>query len=535
MNVTSGSASQDRLIINAHIHTSPGPPQQIIARHSILLGLNPTELYFPITFLRPQLAAYKIEVTGQSLATNRTFSTSTQLSRLLLRQDGGSIARIDQKYSSIQVLSGYPNHPPSNPSLNPPAQQILSNHISWTPIFPFSFYLAGPWLSSSASNMAHFKSLGYNVLHIIPDIGEGYSWPELSRWLDEAERLDLWLMFDMRHQYQDPAWISRIIPMIAKRSNMLLWYTTDEPDGHEDPLDAPQRVYNQIKKLDPYHPISLCLNCENYHFEEYASGADILLADTYPIGTNTSFSTVWGTECNTTYGCCGCDNCHGIDNITNVAERFDTWRSFQTQLGWNVQKPIWTVPQAFGPELHWQRRPDPREIVAMTAIAMNHGAKGSVAWMWPTPEDLVQPISHLAKVLTDPEVMRFTLSARLIPSSDFHVQGTRSTSLDIAGWIDVPNDRILISIVNAAHEDIPGPVSITVPDAIQITGIPKTWWGDGGWRVASPATTEAKRRHNLLLNDERIRGMNVDLFTTGLVSNREGEVLNLPPGGESEE
>jgi len=43
-----------------------------------------------------------------------------------------------------------------------------------------------------------------------------------------------------------------------------------------------------IKSLDPYHLISLGLNFENYQFEEYTAGADIILSDTYPIGTNTS-------------------------------------------------------------------------------------------------------------------------------------------------------------------------------------------------------------------------------------------------------
>lgn len=62
-------------------------------------------------------------------------------------------------------------------------------------------------------------------------------------------------------------------------------------DGHEDSPNAPPNAYSFLKSLDPYHPISLCLNCQNYWFQEYSAGADILMADTYPIGTNTEFST----------------------------------------------------------------------------------------------------------------------------------------------------------------------------------------------------------------------------------------------------
>lgn len=64
-------------------------------------------------------------------------------------------------------------------------------------------------------------------------------------------------------------------------------------DGQVDPLSAPPDAYNLIKSLDPYHPVSLCLNCENYHFREYAAGAEIILSDVYPLGTNTSWSTIY--------------------------------------------------------------------------------------------------------------------------------------------------------------------------------------------------------------------------------------------------
>lgn len=68
---------------------------------------------------------------------------------------------------------------------------------------------------------------------------------------------------------------------------------TDEgiADGTQQPLDSTKNSYDTIKALDPYHPVSLVMNCENYHFEEYTSGADIILTDVYPIGVNTTWST----------------------------------------------------------------------------------------------------------------------------------------------------------------------------------------------------------------------------------------------------
>jgi hypothetical protein len=38
---------------------------------------------------------------------------------------------------------------------------------------------------------------------------------------------------------------------------------------------------------------------------DYSNGADIIMQDTYTIGNNVTFSTVWKTPCNTTYGDCG--------------------------------------------------------------------------------------------------------------------------------------------------------------------------------------------------------------------------------------
>lgn len=92
---------------------------------------------------------------------------------------------------------------------------------------------------------------------------------------------------------------------IKSRPNLLLWYTADEPDGTSDPLNATLLSANLINSLDGgdglggagYHPVSLVLNCENYEFTAYASGADMVLQDTYTIGNNLSFSTVWGTPC----------------------------------------------------------------------------------------------------------------------------------------------------------------------------------------------------------------------------------------------
>jgi len=89
------------------------------------------------------------------------------------------------------------------------------------------------------------------------------------------------------------------------------------------------------------------LNCQDYNFRSYTSGtADILLQDTYPIGINASYSTVYDTPCMPTFGDCGCDNCVG-NGITEIADRLDR---FRRTLDWEgkTDVPVWSVLQAFG-------------------------------------------------------------------------------------------------------------------------------------------------------------------------------------------
>lgn len=128
------------------------------------------------------------------------------------------------------------------------------------------------------------------------------------------------------------------VNQIKNRPNLLVWYTADEPDGTSDSLDATLKASNLITSLDGgdgnggsgYHPITLVLNCEDYYFtyvpcfsmiltsidfglyfvsvhisSNYTSGTDIVMQDTYMIGNNVTFSSIYGTPCNESYGDCG--------------------------------------------------------------------------------------------------------------------------------------------------------------------------------------------------------------------------------------
>ncbi|KAL8999891.1 MAG: hypothetical protein Q9188_005789, partial [Gyalolechia gomerana] len=251
------------------IHTDSGEP--IIPQAAI--AFNETGREYSISLIgtfKPKESAWPITLELTKMDGTK-FTASTELNYLTNPKGPQSMTRIDSLRGGLQIRSYTPE---------------------WEPFFPYSFYLGGPWLESSPGNMKRFKELGYNVLHIIPNgEGIGYDLEQLDKWFDEAEQLGLWIMFDMRWTYKNFQYVKIQVERYKSRKNMLLWYTADEPDGHQDSPDAPGRIYPQIKSLDPYHPISLCLNCQNYFFQDYTAGTDIIMTDTYPIGTNTEYST----------------------------------------------------------------------------------------------------------------------------------------------------------------------------------------------------------------------------------------------------
>ena len=83
-------------------------------------------------------------------------------------------------------------------------------------------------------------------------------------------------------------------------------------------------------------------------FEDYVSGADIILSDIYMISNDVTFSTTYNTPCTKYLGCCGCDNCEG--RFEDISNRLDETRTRLRILGWEKTKFICAVTQAFGGE-----------------------------------------------------------------------------------------------------------------------------------------------------------------------------------------
>lgn len=233
---------------------------------------------------------WTVNAIGNSPDAVQSYHAGTTVTVLPVRNDTGSVARIDYLHGGVFVLSSLTNN-------------------DWKSIYPYSFYTSWDWISSTITNtsspktLVGFRNQGYNLIHPVPPGGDDpFDHDIFEQFLKLCDTLELYVMYDMRHTYQNNTSIDLQLSRLIHHPSLLLYYTADEPDGQGDPLNATSIAYKHIKKVDPYHPVSLVLNCANFYFREYTSGADIILEDIYPVAVNTSFSTVYNTPCNTTYG-----------------------------------------------------------------------------------------------------------------------------------------------------------------------------------------------------------------------------------------
>ncbi|KAL1984251.1 hypothetical protein VTN96DRAFT_9303 [Rasamsonia emersonii] len=452
----------------------------LVSGANVSVNSTANEFTFSLAGLRPQFEPYNISITGASQDGNQSYVAQTQLYRLPSRTDGGSVTKLDSLYGGLLVQDS----------------TAANSSASWTPLLPYSFYVIWDgYLNNSLENIQKFKDQGYNIVHVVPDgnlPNQAFNFTQFNQFLDICDEIGLWVMYDMRYTYLNLTSVEEQVNMIKARKSLLLWYTGDEPDGHGDPLNATRLAYDLIKSLDPWHPVSLCLNCYNFYYADYSSGADIVLSDVYPIAVNTTWSVQYHTVCNTTYGCCGCDDCKG--DFEDISTRLDLFTQYQDWIG-GPPKTLWGVPQAFGGGEFWARNPTPDEEVTMNLLSINHNAKGIVMWSYPTEPDLEDVTSSLSKVLAAPNVTSFLLGA---PTTALKTAG--ADRIDAAGW--QVGKQMLVSILYLEYIDSDSQVTISLPTPA--SSVTQVLWGTG-WTVSGG---------NLVKNG--LKGLEADLLIVGL-------------------
>lgn len=425
-----------------------------LASGNLFLNTTAKLLRFSLDRLQPRLHPYIIHLdvhvpVGHD--SNQTYSATTEF-YYLPAKNSGSTVKIDNLYGGMLVANN-------------------ATKYGFAPFLPFGFYTScSEYLKEgSPSNVSAYKDLGFNAINPVCD----YTDENLDSLFDSLDTANLWYQYDMRNSYLNLSSVEEQIPLIKDRSNLLSWYTADEPDGWQYNLSSTKRAYDLLKAADPYHPTGLVLNCDNYYFEEYSSGADYVMEDAYPIGINSTFSRKFNTTVNATYGDAGCDSCKG--EIQDVSARLDAYSQYLDWMG-DGRKPLWAVLQAFSGDFYWSREPNTAETWVMIVLSLNHRAKGIMSWLFPASDVLNEAHGSFAKAITTPEVSRYLLSGQ--PTK---INVTDRPLLDVAYW--KIGGHALVAMANMGYNRTSDPIMIDLPfTAKKVAGQP---WGSLSWSLSA--------------------------------------------------
>ncbi|KAH8203502.1 hypothetical protein TruAng_002373 [Truncatella angustata] len=399
----------------------------VLVNDSIPVNTTGAEFVFDFSTVEPQTIPYDVVLEGASKFGDKTYSTNATFLYLPDNPDG-SATKID--YLKGGLLFKSPD---------------TGNEFQ--PLLPYGYYsLYNGSNSSEISDdfVRNYTSDGQGLNAIISLAGFDDSNPVYT----SMDQQSLRFMYDLRGSYENLSIVEQHVNTIKNHTSLFAYWTADEPDGWQKPFNADVDARQLIHKLDPYHPVAITLNCQDYYFGEYSLGADIIMEDVYPIIINSTFSK-WNTTCNATLGDCGCDNCDG--NVQDVSSRLDDLSIYEYWLGrWPL--PKFHNPQVFHGEGYWPRDPTPGEARVMNALAFNRGATGIFGWTWPGSLELFEVHTDMAAVVTQPPVRNFLLSGK----------------------------PVMVSIVNGDYADLPGPLSITIAeDVTKIMSVP---FGNLAWQ-----------------------------------------------------
>ncbi|KHJ30294.1 putative glycoside hydrolase subgroup catalytic core protein [Erysiphe necator] len=408
-------------------------------------------VYFDIKLLLPRLEPYQISVYGKLSNSKKLYSANTEI-YVLPARDYGSAVKIDRLYGGSLV------------------QNSFNQYTGWYSVFPHGMFADSKVTIPTTINFTYLRSyadLGFNMILIVPDGAapeQSYNDQELQIYWDAMDEMNLLNIYSLQFAYQNQTRIETQVNMWKNRNTSFSYHIADEPDGWHHPVENTRLAYDQIKKLDPYHPVQLVLNCQNFHYTEYASGADIILEDAYPIGTSPYHSIIWDTPCNSTYGDCGIDNGNG--ELIDVANRMDSLYSYQTHIENGGWKPMWSTIQEFEKQDYWNRQPSTKEVINMAMLSINHDAKGVLYWLYTNSNDQgVRGAQMVASILKNHEITRFFLETMAI--NDLLVEG--HSMMDVSAWL--LEDQLLIGIVSFSSTSSEQEMKIILPSNIAITGI----------------------------------------------------------------
>ncbi|KAM3068640.1 hypothetical protein ACMFMG_011163 [Clarireedia jacksonii] len=476
-NVSSPFTSLDFEIYNEDSGT-------LLVTNSIPVNSTANIIGFPLSSFPARLDPYEIAIYGTSPDGQQSYSASTSI-YVLPTRDYGSAVKIDNLYGGLYV------------------QNAKNDWNGWYAVFPNGYYADGSYVTPnnvSLANLEAYAALGFNTINIVPDGGlpeQSYLTAQLEQYWNKMDELNIFNLYDMRFTFQNSTRILDQVGRWMNRTTLLSWYTADEPDGWSYALNSTQIAYSQLKSLDPYHPVSLVLNCQNFYYEDYSAGADIVFQDAYPVGINATWSIPWKTPCNLTYGDCGCDNCLG--ELEDVADRLDDIQSYQMNLNdqGGLVKPTWSVLQTFGVQDYWQSIPSVEEVEVMMMLSINHDAKGITYWVYPSTDEVNAGTGELGKVFQNSPAIEFLFGSHAIKG----LRAKGSNLVDVSAWII--GEQMMIGIANGEYTSTSAQVTIALPTSA--SSVNRTLYGDSGWTI-----------NNGQLSKTGLRGLEVDILILDL-------------------
>ncbi|RFU81245.1 glycoside hydrolase subgroup catalytic core [Trichoderma arundinaceum] len=454
------------------------PTSQVLVQDKFKMKHRTHRFKFDIGKVKPRLEPYQVvlQATRKKGKKKFKFNVTSELFVLPAKKKG-STARIDNLSGGLFFRNSTPGS-------------------QFEPFLPYGFYApCKGFLCDGVNTTANIKAYrDRRIKTIVPMMPIS----EATRPVfDHLNSIDLRFMYELHHAYKNLSAVKEQVAAIKDSDALYAYRGFDEPDGHQDPLAPIMKAGSMIRQMDPYHPVAVTLNCQNYYFEDYTKSADIIMEDVYPLGARITVSK-FGTPCNATYGNCGCDNCGAT--VRDVASRLQDLAQYEQWLNLWPKPKIHNLQSFSGGENRLLGGPNADEVVAMSALALNHGAKGINPWVWPVDDKLAAIHGKFANVVNKGLVRDAITKTR---AKRFSIPGY--PDLDLSYWL--LNRTMVMSLVNTGNVSHIGPIYIDFPK-IQPTHILDVFWGNAGYDLR-----EIEMPYGM-----KLQAFGVDAMSTNIIS-----------------
>ena len=227
--------------------------------------------------------------------------------------------------------------------------------VDGLPWFPFGFYCYWPVQPTLAAEEA---ARGFNLMSPYQPNDPGTRDQRIT-YMDRAAALGMKVHYQLLDvaggggvysgsgrevpPEQRDEWLRSEIEAARDHPALLAWYIADEPGPRGLDPEVMRRLYDRVRELDPYHPVTMVfLNAASA--QRFAAAVDVAMIDPYPVPNAPAAS---------------------VGPAVAAAVR-----------GLGVRTPLRLVGQAFGGGEHWTREPTARELRLMTWLAIVEGVSG---------------------------------------------------------------------------------------------------------------------------------------------------------------